>query len=393
MKRNSPTILALALTLLFTALGANLMHAQLRHRNYARLFSSDRDEVAARFAQSVTTAMSHRHDKSKARPAASYLRGEGDNLLWTNGVGVYSASYEPEERAVYFSPIPQSDDVTEIIEIKHLDVKGGTVVLSDKPNVKITVEQVAGRTLLVGRNPQGVPVMVLHNVAEEQAHNGEWTMVGQMLLWGNYQTPAGDYAVFGPRMTSYLGEDHRPDPGILDGYFINRDFKSIDIIYGNGRPSRGDPSDPRWGKMPGGGGAAAIMGPMEWNITPTVEGLRVVVSHDERFVYHNPSVGNEGDTVVLTLVKTPFEGLDGKWAIASVFPLTEVMLQLFPREILKLMRGEIYARYGDTFNDPATQRYFDAQPWYKRRSGSSPIRLTDVERFNYQLIKHVESTR
>jgi len=92
-------------------------------------------------------------------------------------------------------------------------------------------------------------------------------------------------------------------------------------------------------------------------------------------------------------VQTPFEGLDGKWAIASVVPLNETLLRLFPKEVLTLMRGEIYARYGDTFKDSATQRYFDAQPWYKRKSGNAPIRLTDVERFNYKLIKYVESTR
>ena len=58
--------------------------------------------------------------------------------------------------------------------------------------------------------------------------------------------------------------------------------------------------------------------------------------------------------------------------------------------MLTLMRGEIYARHGDTFKNPDTQRYFDAQPWYKK--SKQPIKLTDVERFNYQLIKHVETT-
>ena len=64
------------------------------------------------------------------------------------------------------------------------------------------------------------------------------------------------------------------------------------------------------------------------------------------------------------------------------------MLSIFPKEVLTLMRGEIYARHGDTFENPATQRYFDAQPWYKK-SGNKVV-LTDVERFNYALIKQVE---
>jgi len=72
--------------------------------------------------------------------------------------------------------------------------------------------------------------------------------------------------------------------------------------------------------------------------------------------------------------------------------LTEALLELFPKEVLTLMRGEIYARHGDTFKNASTQRYFDAQPWYKPNKGKA-IRLTDLERFNYQLIKAVEQSR
>ena len=55
------------------------------------------------------------------------------------------------------------------------------------------------------------------------------------------------------------------------------------------------------------------------------------------------------------------------------------------------VRGEIFARYGDTFKDPATQRHFDAQPWYHRKGGR--ITVTAVERFNYDLITNVMATK
>ena len=74
-----------------------------------------------------------------------------------------------------------------------------------------------------------------------------------------------------------------------------------------------------------------------------------------------------------------------------MIPLTHQMLRLFPKEVLTLMRGEIYARHGDTFSDPKTQAYFDAQPWYKK--SGRPVALTDLERFNYALIKQVEQNR
>ena len=69
-----------------------------------------------------------------------------------------------------------------------------------------------------------------------------------------------------------------------------------------------------------------------------------------------------------------------------------ICVTLCPKEVLKLMRGEIYARYGDTFADPDTQAYFDAQPWYQKRPGEK-ITLTDIERYNYALIKQAEQAR
>lgn len=62
-----------------------------------------------------------------------------------------------------------------------------------------------------------------------------------------------------------------------------------------------------------------------------------------------------------------------------------------PKEALVLMRGEIYARHGDTFRNPETQKYFNAQPWYKK-SGKAVV-LTDIERLNVALIKAEESRR
>lgn len=377
-------LLILALVLL-TALLPVSSHAQ--RRVYSRMYLDDRD-VVQYLNSEIADCMASREQPLKALSTAKYLLG--DDKLWTDGVGIYESFYDDNDRQVYFSPILQSDLPEDIIAIKPLKVKGRNIVLSDRPDVKVSVEQVAGHILLVGRNAQGRPVMVLHNITNDQRNDGTWTSLAQHIIMGNYTLPDGHNAVFGPKCPFYTGSEYDTDPGMLNGYYINRDFESMDILYGSRRVSRGDPSSPNWGKMPGGGGAAAIMGPMEWNIRFTVEGLQAVVVRDERFVEHMPPIGNEGDTVMLTKVQTPYPGLEGKWAFASVIPLTHKMLELFPKEVLTLMRGEIYARHGDTFKDPATQRYFDAQPWYK--PSGKPIRLTDLERFNYQLIKQVEST-
>ena len=131
------------------------------------------------------------------------------------------------------------------------------------------------------------------------------------------------------------------------------------------------------------------MNEMIWTVKPTVDGLLATVVRDEPFVDHSPSIGKQGSSANLTKVRTPFDGYSGKWAFASLMPLTHRLLSLFPADVLKLMRGEIYARYGDTFRDPETQRYFDAQPWYKRSKRT--FTLTAIERFNVQMIKAAEA--
>ncbi len=378
-------LLILSLVLL-TALLPVPSHAQ--RRVYSRMYLDDRD-MATYLNSEIADWTASREKPLKVLSTAKYLLKD-DSQLWTNGVGIYETFYDNDDRQVYFSPIMQSDIPEDVIAIKPLKVKGRNIVLSDRPDVKVSVEQVAGHILLVGRNAQNHPVMVLLNITNDQRNDGTWTSLAQYLVMGNYTLPDGHNAVFGPKCPFYTGSEYDTDPGILNGYYINRDFKSMDILYGSRRVSRGDPSSPNWGKMPGGGGAAAIMGPMEWNIRFTVEGLQAVVVRDERFVEHMPAIGNEGDTVMLTKVQTPYQGLEGKWAFASVIPLTNKMLELFPKQVLTLMRAEIYARHGDTFRDPTTQHYFDGQPWYKR--SGKPVRLTDLERFNYLLIKQVEST-
>ena len=378
-------LLILSLVLL-TALLPVPSHAQ--RRVYSRMYLDDRD-MATYLNSEIADWTASREKPLKVLSTAKYLLKD-DSQLWTNGVGIYETFYDNDDRQVYFSPIMQSDIPEDVIAIKPLKVKGRNIVLSDRPDVRVSVEQIAGHILLVGRNAKNHPVMVLLNITNDQRNDGTWTSLAQYLVMGNYTLPDGHNAVFGPKCSFYTGSEYDTDPGILNGYYINRDFKSMDILYGSRRVSRGDPSSPNWGKMPGGGGAAAIMGPMEWNIRFTVEGLQAIVVRDERFVEHMPAIGNEGDTVMLTKVQTPYQGLEGKWAFASVIPLTNKMLELFPKQVLTLMRAEIYARHGDTFRDPTTQHYFDGQPWYKR--SGKPVRLTDLERFNYLLIKQVEST-
>ncbi|KAA0548385.1 YARHG domain-containing protein [Bacillus sp. BGMRC 2118] len=69
--------------------------------------------------------------------------------------------------------------------------------------------------------------------------------------------------------------------------------------------------------------------------------------------------------------------------------LSEFEISGLTKAELRLARNEIYARHGYVFNSEDLQRYFSAQNWY------FPIHtydgmLTDIERYNVDLIKKVE---
>lgn len=371
---------------------ATLTAQAQQFERYARYYINERD-LEDTVAVLTARQWEVHTGKHSITPMSKTLLDKTQEHVWTDGINIYSSWYDTDEQVVSFIIQPDIYPVEECDQYAPFTVRKGQVWANGvKQGTRVTTEQVAGRVMLVMRDAQGKPFKTFYHLDYDHEYQGGlWTLLLPQLFNGNYTTPAGENAIFGPRQEHYTGSKYSHDPGVFNGYRFIPGKRQINILYGSGRVSGGDPSDPKWGKMPGGGGAAAIMGPMEWVITPTLDGLQAKVLHDEPFVEHMPPIGKSGDTVQLTMVQQPFNDLPGKWAFASVFPLTHKMLELYPKEVLTLMRGEIYARHGDTFKDPATQRYFNAQPWYIKTG--KPVKLTDVERFNYQLIKQVEFTR
>ena len=319
-------------------------------------------------------------------PAKRWLQG---NIgYWTNGFMLFYTSYRPEYKCFNIQPECGFDHKHHTDPIRALVIKDGKVHKEQDNSTTYSIERLGNYVMLVERNAKGQPLSAYYHVSQEDRDHAVWTLLAQQVFAGNYSTSKGDHAVFGPKMPHYSGESWHTDPGLWATFGLDEDASSIILKYGARRVSHGDPKDPKWNKVPGGGGAGALMGPMEWKIKPTLHGLHVQVARDQQFVDHNPRVEDGSE---LTFVQSPYVGIPGQWAFASVIPLTHQLLRLFPKEVLTLMRGEIYARHGDTFNDAATQRYFDAQPWYKK--SGKPVVLTDIERFNYALIKQVESSK
>jgi len=60
------------------------------------------------------------------------------------------------------------------------------------------------------------------------------------------------------------------------------------------------------------------------------------------------------------------------------------------KEDLRLMRNEIYARHGKTFQSADLQKYFSGKCWYKADSGYSDSLLTPVDRENIRIVQDAE---
>ena len=57
---------------------------------------------------------------------------------------------------------------------------------------------------------------------------------------------------------------------------------------------------------------------------------------------------------------------------------------------LRIMRNEIFARYGYKFKSDDLSEYFSKQPWYNGKYDNVDTYLTDVDRYNINLIKQKE---
>lgn len=82
----------------------------------------------------------------------------------------------------------------------------------------------------------------------------------------------------------------------------------------------------------------------------------------------------------------------GLYPFASEEIIPTGILSFFSKEQLKVMRNEIYARYGMTFQTKSLNDYLATQSWYKPMENSGATeKLTEIEKINVQLIKSAES--
>ena len=360
----------------------------LINSGYAQVVHPFRAEnVYNTLKEGIATDLEHRNDMARLLSTMDTLI-TGKVLYWCDGRYVFTTRYDLDVKKIVSGyDYHSTKDVVPTKDVFWLNVDGGKIVEEYGDKLTVTVEQIGQYTMLVYRDTQNHPVKAFYSIEEKECKTHSWQdyIFIHYILAGNYCLENDKHSVFGPKMDFYEGSKYDHDPGIFQIEFVP-ETNLINVSYGKGRVSHGNPKSPKHGKMPGGGGAGAKMGPMKWQVQLTSQGLLVKIVKDQPFVDHNPRLDNK-DNNVLTKVQCPWQGVDGKWAFASVLPLTHELLKLFPKDALELMCAEIYARHGAAFDDTETQNYFNAQKWYKK--SKSPTELSDIEKFNAALIKQV----
>lgn len=82
----------------------------------------------------------------------------------------------------------------------------------------------------------------------------------------------------------------------------------------------------------------------------------------------------------------------GKYPEASVYQLDKEKLRKLTKQELKIMRNEIFARYGYKFKPKGKMdKYFQEQNWYHWQHDNVNDFLTDLEKENIKLIQQIEN--
>ena len=81
----------------------------------------------------------------------------------------------------------------------------------------------------------------------------------------------------------------------------------------------------------------------------------------------------------------------GRFDFASTLLLTKAALGHYKVSTLRIMRNEILARHGYSFQSQDLKDYFGKQAWYQPAESNSDIKLSFIEQLNVEMIKTAES--
>lgn len=80
-----------------------------------------------------------------------------------------------------------------------------------------------------------------------------------------------------------------------------------------------------------------------------------------------------------------------KYPALSIYKIWNNSLDGISKKELRIMRNEIFASYGYNFKSKDLQEYFSKQSWYVPSDDNVVDKLTEIEKYNIQLIKKKEN--
>jgi hypothetical protein len=110
-------------------------------------------------------------------------------------------------------------------------------------------------------------------------------------------------------------------------------------------------------------------------------------------VYKPWSGLTENDEYEIGIKSYPIDDyFSGKFTQASKRVLSRDELKKMPKSDLKIMRNEIFARYGYKFKSGGEMdKYFKSQDWYSGQHDNVNDFLTELEKENIKLIRQIEN--
>ena len=120
-----------------------------------------------------------------------------------------------------------------------------------------------------------------------------------------------------------------------------------------------------------------------YQFIPTVRGLNVYACRWDE----------ESEEYIVTGEPTCLEWADpsrSRFQFLSEQPCSIAMLNSFDKQGLRLMRNDIMARHGYTFQSADLREHFAQQPWYRPAANNDAIRLSFIEELNVELIQSLE---
>lgn len=112
------------------------------------------------------------------------------------------------------------------------------------------------------------------------------------------------------------------------------------------------------------------------------EALKIIVDKGIKFI-----VNTKTKVIGITNNNLNESNIPGNFPFTSTRLLSQSDIESYSKSDLKLMRNEIFARYGYIFKTDDMKSYFSNQSWYKPQFTDVSNKMSEVEKKNIELIK------